>query len=575
MTDIKEASERLNELSEQELSTYMSLVEKMPDDEVAVFTIEACRALDYWLVHGTFSDDPLQKLSEQDLNIVMRGWNPLMSSVLRRIGKLHGIPLLGSTHQTISAATSELHRLGRHILLRKTAELIGRGLAGGESSSEHISIWLDYAGNSDLFLDQIEEDRLPEMSESMKQGRSWLDTALGSQEIPNLQQKLDAIVFRYETTRGTMVGYKSTPEIDDHYGAVVLDHVLNCRNKSGFHPKARINGVSANDVTQVVHLLVSSRLKHLQLVAAGKHKWPDINYWMSLSVWKPKGEIVAMLSGATGIDPIIVSIIVDLLTLKPDSVPDLSSDVDPVIPLFIKISNTYLLEPVGALFLNPFDVIQRINADQKTRQALMEHREGVMLANLNGLFQGTRYDCVDSPVRLRQKGRVLTDIDGAVLDRTTGDLALFQLKWQDFKGATTRQTISRAKNFVEQVEKWAEDTTVWISSNGTDELLQSLRLRKPPGIEAVTVRLFAIGQMGARFGSYGHKVENSSLAAATWPQFVRLRYEIGPASSVFSSLYSAIVAESVGEVSVRPIPFDLETCGTVVKFKNLWNERRV
>jgi hypothetical protein len=56
----------------------------------------------------------------------------------------------------------------------------------------------------------------------------------------------------------------------------------------------------------------------------------------------------------------------------------------------------------------------------------------------------------------------LTDIDAAVLDRTTGDLALFQLKWQDFRGATTRQTISRAKNFVGQVQKWAENTTTWI-----------------------------------------------------------------------------------------------------------------
>ncbi|WP_341236214.1 hypothetical protein [uncultured Sulfitobacter sp.] len=574
MTEIKEVSERLNRLSEQELATFISLIEKMPDEEVAVFTIEACRALDYWLVHGTFSDDSRQKLSEQDLNIVMRGWNPLMSSVLKRIGKFHGIPLLGSTHQTIRAATSELHRLGRHILLRKTAELVGRGLACGKSTSEQISIWLNYAGDSDLFLDQIEDDRLLELSESVKQGPSWLDTALESHKIPNLQQALDAIVFRYETTRGTLVGYKSTPEIDDHYGAVVLDHVLSCRDKSGFHPEARINGVSANDVTQVVHLLVSSRLKHLQLVAAGKRRWPDINYWMSLSVWKPKGEVVALLSGASGIDPIIVSIIVDLLTLKPDSAPDLSSDVDPVVPLFIKISDMYLLEPVGALFLNPFDVIQRINADQKTRQALMEHREGMMLANVNGLFQGTRYDCIDTPVRLRREGRALTDIDGAVLDRTTGDLALFQLKWQDFKGATTRQTMSRAKNFVGQVQKWAEDTAAWISSNGTEELLKSLRLRKPPGIEAVSVRLFVIGQMGARFGSYGHKVEDSRLAAATWPQFVRLRYEIGPVSSVFRSLHSAIIAESTGKVSVHPMPFDLETCGTVVQFENLWNERR-
>ncbi len=573
MTESITVNEKLVQLSQQELSASNALLEKMPDDEVAVFTIEACRALDYWFVHSVFSSDPRQKLSEQDLNIVSRGWNPLMSKVLPRLGKLHGFPLLESSQETIGAAMGELHRLGRHVLLEKTADLVARKLAVGATCGDELSIRLDYSGNTDLFLDQIEDDLLRELSERMPSGPSWLDIALDEKKLPNLQQKLNSIVFRFETTRGTLVGYKSTPEIDDHYSSVVLSHVLECRDKSGFHPDAKINGVSASDVTQIVHLLINSRLKHLQLVAAGKHKWPDVNYWMSLSVWKPKGEIVSLLSGASGIDPIIVSIVVDLLTLKPDSAPDLSSDVDPLVPLFIKISDMYLLEPVGSLFLNPFDIIRRINPDQATSQALMEHREGLMLVNVNGLFQGSRYECINRPVRLRLGGKTLTDIDAAILDRTTGDLALFQLKWQDFKGATTKQTISRAKNFVEQVQVWADKISQWIDNQGIDELLKALRLKKPDITDEVNVYLFVIGQMGARFGSYGHKIKRRGLVAATWPQFVRLRYETGPVLNAIRDLHEKIHLESSGKVSLRPMPFTMETCGVRVHFENLWNER--
>ncbi len=54
-----------------------------------------------------------------------------------------------------------------------------------------------------------------------------------------------------------------------------------------------------------------------------------------------------------------------------------------------------------------------------------------------------------------------------------------------------------------------------------------------------------------------------------WQQFNKT----GPVSSFFSSLNSAIVAESIGDVSIRLMRFDLESCGTVVKFENLWNYR--
>lgn len=197
-----------------------------------------------------------------------------------------------------------------------------------------------------------------------------------------------------------MVGYRSTPALDEHYGGVTLPILTRLRDKAGFHPSARINGVRAADLSVITLLLTSARLKHIQFVASGKRLWPEVNFWMSLSVWKPKDEIVEMLSGATGMDEHLVSTIIDMLTLTADSEADFTSDVDPVIPFFIKFTDSYLIEPAFALFINPFDTVKRIQNQPQTHTSLRLPRENWMRTDLNALFQGTRYYRLETPAKL-------------------------------------------------------------------------------------------------------------------------------------------------------------------------------
>jgi hypothetical protein len=69
---------------------------------------------------------------------------------------------------------------------------------------------------------------------------------------------------------------------------------------------------------------------------------------------------------------------------------------------------------------------------QQTAAVLREPREGWMISDLCHLFMGARYVRIDRPTLLRRDDMDVTDIDAAVFDLTTGDLALFQLKWQTF-----------------------------------------------------------------------------------------------------------------------------------------------
>ena len=58
----------------------------MNDAQIALLTIEVCRALDYWYVTDAFGNKNENKVPEQDLNIMSRGWNAFLQHVLPRLG---------------------------------------------------------------------------------------------------------------------------------------------------------------------------------------------------------------------------------------------------------------------------------------------------------------------------------------------------------------------------------------------------------------------------------------------------------------------------------------------------------
>jgi hypothetical protein len=97
--------------------------------------------------------------------------------------------------------------------------------------------------------------------------------------------------------------------------------------------------------------------------------------------------------------------------------------------------SSVVLTPVSAVFRNPFNCIRmlRESTSDSFRNAVRKHRERWMVADLYALFEGPRFQCARSSIKLRRGGKVVTDVDAAILDEATRELVLFQLKWQDFR----------------------------------------------------------------------------------------------------------------------------------------------
>ncbi|MEW7009435.1 hypothetical protein [Lentilitoribacter sp. EG35] len=563
----------LRSTADEQFETTSRLLKQMSEEQLTVLFIEVCRAFDFWMVQNTFGGERAIKLSEPELNILTRGWNSFLEIVLPRIGSINGVPLLESTGGSIRAATAELHKLGTPILLNRAADMLELGVLSAKQSGEKLTVWMENSGDGDLFLDQLEDEMLDNVDNLMRPTSPQINAeALTPTE---LQAELDAAVFPWRTGRGTMVGYNSTPAMDEHFIAISMPILTKLRDKAGFHPDARINGVRASDLTAIVALLMSAKLKHIHLVSSGRKQWPEVNTYMSLSIWKPKNEIIDDMSEFTGMDRILVAIIIDMLTLTDKSKPDLSSDVDPVIPFFIKFTDNYLIEPTSAVFINPFDTVKRLQNKPENQTSLRMQREDWMRSDLNALFQGTRYKRLETRAKLKLNGKILTDIDGAILDTITNELCLFQFKWQDYTGATMKQITSRAKNFVSEIQDWEHKILKYLSEKGTDMLLRSLRFSKVASNEEIKVKLVAVGRAASRFSDLGYSNKTETVATCTWSQFIRLRAQIGPAENVITELHSQIRNETTGKVKLLPIPYEIKMKDICILFENLWNTREL
>jgi hypothetical protein len=329
--------------------------------------------MDYQHVLQVFSKNPANKMSIPDFDIMVRGWNPAMALLLPRVGSIHGIPLMESTTKSRNIAVTVLHRLGRFSLLKQVADMVLHGLADGAFADERIVVKLSKRTSIHHFLEVWDREKLEDVESATRS--DWtvadagpLEDLVDRHKIDNLEARIEALVFPRETHRGTMIGYRSEPDIENHFLSLVMKETLDWRNEAGIHPDTDIGGVPGSDVAAIGSLLTSLYLKHIRFVDVGKRKVPEANYPMSLTIWKPESDLIESISKFTGIAAGDVARAVDLFILRPDDYAYFKSEQTPFIPMLIKISDEYVLSPVSSIFRNPLHGI-RMFQESLTRRA--------------------------------------------------------------------------------------------------------------------------------------------------------------------------------------------------------------
>lgn len=561
-------SEMLAQMARSQLSAIHTRLDDFDAMLCTAILIEAARVIDYENVLIDSSEDESHHLPYPAFDVMSRGWNPLLHYALPRLPKTVGIPIQESTATTRSHARSLLHAFGKCAVLQKAADMALHGFLTGSETENGLSLKFMVSGDSDHFLDQLEGEALEKALNGDEQAQ-----ATGSLTAAEVDDLVATLVFPFETGRGTMVGYDADPRLDGHFIQLIGQRALEWRAEAGIHPDVQGDELNGGDVAAVVMMLASFYLKHIWFVGVGSKRLSNINYCMSLTIWKRPNELVDSISSFTGIDADRVKSALRAIVVTRHDAGYFGAEPTPFMPMLLEISEGYWLAPVSSIFRNPFAAIRMLSEFRRpaTAQLIRQPREQWMMSELYALFEGTRYQIVEVPTHLKRGGNLVTDIDAAVLDMTTGELGLFQLKWQDFGSNRLRTIRSKAKNFVERVSLWANQVDAWIEEFGEIELCRSLKLKLPKGAVPTEVRTFAIGRSNARFTSYGFALTNEKIAACNWNQFVRLRYEVGPAERVLSEIHERIFAERSRIEPRRPLPYSFEIEGKTICFEDMWS----
>ncbi|TBZ20998.1 hypothetical protein [Rhizobium leguminosarum] len=565
-----EIAEQLDRLARQELDEVERFIGTVPPIECAVLLIEACRCLDHMHVVQKLSAKEEGKLSVHDFDIVVRGWNVLFGLLMQRKGEFNGVPLRESVPELRQALMGMLHFAGRYVLLNRTAEMVRHGMVSAMADGDEIELKLSDRTLSDHFHDQLDHGKFAELNAKVMRGYKAVATDADSAQ--HLRDVMGKLTFPWKTPQGVMVGYSADPEIDVYFLDAVTQNTLQWRDDAGIHPRAELGGCSGGLLTTVVHVLMSFHTKHIMFVEEGIKLHANVNQHMSLTIWKTRADLIQSLLIATEASEHEVTAALDLITVRAADANYFLTEQAPGIPLVIELCDGYLLTPVSGVFRNPFNAIRmlRESTSASIKNAFREHREEWMTEDLYALFEGPRFHRVHGQTKLRRDSKTITDIDAAIFDNVTGDLVLFQLKWQDFSSSSIRTQRSKAKNFSDQVQDWAGKVMSWINQFGVPELCRALRIKPPNGSEPRDVRLVAIGRSNARFRSYGYNLGGNVLVLP-WPQFARLRLTIGPGQDFFEILAKAIVDENAAYVDRKSLPYILERHGLRITFRDIWS----
>lgn len=536
---------------------------------------------------------------EHNFDILRWGMNLATALLLAPIKTPHALPLVATSDGFRADARNLLWNFGAIALARRTADMVQQRFL--LAAQDGISISLKDAGTGPVqFMDHIEDDLLLRSEAAITKDpvspQGW--TICSPEEIkqrlqsvgnyfanppkkydPLLQKKeLEALmiplIFPWRTPHGTMIGYGASEEVDAHFLLEAQPVMNDLRIDAGFHAGVDFGSYSGLDVLIVVTVLLSFFRKHAAFVLLARQHFPEISVQESLTIWGPKNGLVESVCVASQLPKAQVEKILQSLTLTTEDVGRLKVDTTPLLPMLIDLGNGFYLKPTSCLTKNPLTAFLKIAQwrNPSTRNLVSSSRESWFRQDVYSLFGGSRYWCVPGNIVLRHGGKRLTDVDAAVFDRVTGELTLFQLKWQDYSTNSISELRSKTRNLATEVDTWGKRVMEWIQNNSPHQVATALRI-KIRGQRGITA-LFLVGlsRSVARTHGYGFPLTNPYLSIATWPQFKRVRGEIGPAPRVLSKMHELLREEEQLSLTNRtPHPATVSLRDFEMHFEDFWN----
>jgi hypothetical protein len=339
---------------------------------------------------------------------------------------------------------------------------------------------------------------------------------------------LPALEKCVQVHHGWGMTYRTTKTIDDHFVECAQIYLRRMWSMDLLGLEDRIGGHQFNEYLGVLVALASRAQKHLCMANILKHRCPNLDLRNLLTTFAPYDEFIESLAVSLDAESAQIKELLASLTLDPTNRDAHVRSGEPAWAPVVRSSRGFCLLPLYGLEINPFlflltDLEARFPDDWFR---IANNREGRWIVELKMLFPSERWSTVAKNLKLRSYGKTVTDVDYLAYDKTSNELAIFQLKWQRPVGMDNRTRRSAGKNLVVQGNKWIEAVLAWIGLHGAQELAVRAGVEVRPGVR---LRLFVIARYNAYFSGFsGH---DARAVWADWNHLMRVRHE-NPRASV-------------------------------------------
>ena len=576
----------LEDLTVIEKSILESIQHAIPDDPLdgSLMFIDLIRTYDYLFLMNELVAEK-KRLSAWDQHVIRCAWPRVVKLLYGSLKSIKGFPAAKWTAEHNQYGLNYLHTVGYAAILRRFKEQFRAGLLDIRKNADNEWYVNIRPGTECQFIDQYDFDHLNDfINKPYEYKKSYLekwaphvegsiddlikDYEYGAllkrdkvyKEDAELVNEFRNLVFPYPTGWGNMLGYNATENICLTMFEIAYDQVRKWMQESGVKNDVNLfDDISTLNLSIVVAQLFASHMIHSRFIYHSLDR-KDIDLAFSITIWSSLDDIINGTRYLYDITPEKIKKILNIITLNDTTVDVVTDGNNFYMPLLIDMGNGLYIRPVSSMSKNPFDFIKRVLAKNKIKvyNSLIKHQEKMLRDDIYRFFSGTRFQCLDSNIKLKTpSGEILTDVDASIFDVMTSTLAIFQLKWQDYRTNNVQELRSKAKNMSEETDKWAYNVEKWFSNVTSEQATRTFKIKSKS--DFVVILLFVVSREVSYIEGYGYYPKNPALAIANYPYFVRLRTEIGPYQNTFLLMHKALTEKrsDISKIEPQPLSFEI------------------
>ncbi len=502
--------------------------------------IELARAMDYFFVGRNFySEWAKSKDVESHAHLISFGLHKALSLALDESSKLEGAPLFRSTPSLQKWANSVLALCGQIGYCEQLLELQRVGLIEiTETAPNHYHT---YPATKLYGVESFERENAVWLKGLISKHNQSVKDALraNSKAIKKMMSE------RVKTWRAHFIEYTTAPEIDAYYeleGIMLAQLMLGHDN---FPPEVKFGGQEFSLYCAATTVFVGWSSKHLGFCFELLKKHPELDLRDIVTITLPLENEVNSLSVILGIDTSVARQIIEAVTLTVENKQEHCSVAGNLItPVFIEVGKEKLLRPLWGGQSEPFMFLLR-ELQRRYRSEwdnAVNRREEVFRDELYALFQSERFHKLERNAVIKSSESVITDIDALIFDYQTGEVGIFQLKWQDYIGNSMRERESKKGNLLKTGNRWIETVFNWLSSTDDDTLARTFGINKNDVGKIKSFRVFMLGRNSAFFS--GDWKPDTRAAWGIWYQVLRIMSNLQNYDNPIENLFQELQKDS-------------------------------